>query len=154
MTVRVLVADDSLTVRRHMVQVLAAEPGIQVIGEASDGNEAVDLCRRLRPDVVTLDILMPGIDGVAATERIMAYMPTPILVVCATSRGEVAGSFAALAAGAVEVLEKPHGDVGDGPWEQRLVDLVRLVARVRVLTHVRGRRDHGDPTGAHPHLQP
>ena len=145
MSLRVLVAEDSLTVRRHLVRVLTADPDIHVVGEASTGSDAVALCRRLRPDAITLDILMSGMNGVVATAQIMAYTPTPILVVSATARGEMASSFDALAAGAVDVLEKPRGDAGDDDWERRLVDKVKLVARVKVITHLLGRREsHGD----------
>ena len=82
--IRVLVAEDSLTIRKHLVEILSADPAIQVVGEAGDGKQAIELCQRLRPDVVTLDMMMPVMSGLAATEYIMAYVPTPILIVSHT----------------------------------------------------------------------
>jgi two-component system chemotaxis response regulator CheB len=137
---RVLVVEDSLTVRRRLCETLAAEPGIEVVGEAEDGRRAIALCQALRPDVVTMDMMLPVMTGVAATEYIMAHCPTPILIVSSSiNRGELFKTYDALAAGAVDVLEKPRGDEPEGQWERRLVDTVRLVARIRVITHLRAR---------------
>ncbi len=136
-----LVVEDSLTVRRYLVEVLSADPDIEVVGECGDGRAGVEMCARLRPNVVTLDMMMPVMTGLEATERIMAFTPTPILIVSAsTNRGELFKSFDALAAGAVDVLDKPGGDleVGEG-WDQRLVARVKLVARIAVITHPRAR---------------
>jgi two-component system chemotaxis response regulator CheB len=136
---RVLVAEDSLTVRRHLCDILAADPSIEVVGEAEDGKRAIELCLALRPDVMTLDMVMPVMSGLAATEYIMAHCPTPILIVSSsTNRGELFKTYDALAAGAVEVLEKP-GAGDDGPWGERLRATLRLVARVKVITHLRAR---------------
>src|SRR5215212_6293729 len=101
---RVLVVEDSLTVRQHLVSVLSADPSLQVVGEAATGSEAITLCEQLRPDVVTMDMVLPDVDGLTATEHIMAHCPTPILVVSSsTNRGEIVGTCEALAAGAVDV---------------------------------------------------
>ena len=109
-TIRVLVADDSMTVRKRLLQTLASDPALEVIAEARDGRAATELCRRLRPDVITMDVMMPVMDGVTATEYIMANCPTPILMVSASSnRGQVLQTFDALAAGAIDVLDKPAG---------------------------------------------
>ena len=138
--VRVLVAEDSLTIRKRLVEVLSHDPDIAVVGEAENGKEAIELCERLRPDVVTLDMIMPVMTGVAATEHIMAYCPTPILVVSAsTNRGELYRTYDALAAGAIDVLDKPRGDELDAAWEVRLRATVKLVSRIKVITHLRGR---------------
>jgi two-component system chemotaxis response regulator CheB len=137
---RVLVAEDSLTVRRRLCEVLAADAGITIVGEAVDGREAIELCQRLKPDVVTMDMMMPVMSGLSATEYIMAHCPTPILVVSSSmNRGEVFQTYEALAAGAVDVLDKPEADEPDGEWEGRLVSTVKLVARIRVITHPRAR---------------
>jgi two-component system chemotaxis response regulator CheB len=137
--IRVLVVDDSLTVRKRIVAVLT-EGGCEVVAEAADGKSAIDLCERLRPDVITLDMMLPVMTGLAATEYIMAHRPTPILIVSAsTNRGELFKTYDALAAGAVDVLDKPLGDERDEDWEKRLVQAVRTVAKIRVITHPRGK---------------
>jgi two-component system chemotaxis response regulator CheB len=138
--VRVLVVEDSLTVRGHIVEVLSATPGFEVVGEAGDGKTGIELCARLRPDVVTMDMMLPVMTGLAATEYIMAYCPTPILIVSAsTNRGELFKTYDALAAGAVDVLDKPLGTEPDDAWGRRLVAALRIVAKIRVITHPRAK---------------
>lgn len=140
MPTRVLVVDDSLTVRKRIVEVLSAAPDMEVVGEAGDGKRAIELCTKLRPDVVTLDMMLPVMTGLAATEYIMAYCPTPILIVSAsTNRGELFRTYDALAAGAVDVLDKSPGDTMDADWEDKLVSTVKLVSRIRVITHLKAK---------------
>lgn len=139
-TFRVLVVEDSLTVRRRLMEVLQADPEIAVVGEVAEGQRAVELCSRLRPDVITLDMLLSGMDGLEATEQIMAYCPTPILIVSSsTNRGDLFKTYDALAAGAVDVMEKPLGDAFDASWERRFVSTVKVVARIKVITHLRAK---------------
>jgi two-component system, chemotaxis family, protein-glutamate methylesterase/glutaminase len=151
--VRVLVVEDSATVRARIVGALRADDGIDVIAEASDGRSAIDLCTELRPDVVTMDLMLPVITGLAATEHLMQHCPTPILIISAASnRGDFVDTLAALAAGAVEVLEKPDASQPGGgeEWDRHLVATVRLVARIRVITHLhRGPRQGGTPAVEH-----
>jgi two-component system chemotaxis response regulator CheB len=136
----VLVVEDSLTVRRRLCEVLASDEGIEVVGEAEDGKRAIELCQALRPDIVTMDMMLPLMTGLSATEYIMAHCPTPILVVSSsTNRGELFKTYDALAAGAVDVLEKPGGHEPEGCWEQHFIATVKLVARIRVITHLRAR---------------
>jgi len=138
--VRVLVVEDSITVRKHLVEVLGEDPGIDVIGEAENGMRGIMLCQTLRPDVVTVDMMMPLMSGLAATEYIMAHCATPILIVSAsTNRGEIFKTFEALAAGAVDVIEKPTGDGFDDGWRRHFVSTVKLVSRIKVITHLNGR---------------
>lgn len=137
---RVLVVDDSLTVRKYLAEVLSADPELDVVGEAEDGKQAIELCRTLRPDVITLDMMLPVMSGVAVAEYVMAYCPTPILVVSAsTNRGELYKTYDALAAGAVDVFEKASGNEACANWEHGLVRAVKMVSRVRVITHIRGK---------------
>ena len=118
--IRVLVIEDSATVRHFLVDILQECPDMEVVAEAADGKQGIELCERLRPDIVTLDMMLPSLSGMAATEYIMAFCPTPILIVSgSTNRGEVFKTYEALAAGAVDVLEKPLGDTFDGRWGRR-----------------------------------
>src|SRR5262245_48873353 len=110
---RVLVVEDSLTVRARIVEALTSDPGIEVVGQAGDGKQGLELCQRLLPDVITLDMVLPVMSGLALTEYVMAYYPTPILIVSASlNRGAVLKTFDALQAGAVDVLEKPADGAG------------------------------------------
>jgi two-component system, chemotaxis family, protein-glutamate methylesterase/glutaminase len=137
---RVLVVEDSLTMRKHLIEVLGADPSLEVVGEAEDGKSAIELCKALRPDVITLDMMLPVVTGVAVTEYVMAFCPTPILIVSAsTNRGELYRMYDALAAGAVDVLEKPCGNEPDEDWERTLISSVKMVARIKVITHLRGK---------------
>src|ERR1700732_3670883 len=138
--IRVLVVDDSATVRMHLMTILSGDPEIEVVGEAEDGKRAIEQCLRHRPDLITMDMMLPVMTGLAATEYIMAYCPTPILIVSASiNRGELFRTYEALAAGAVDVLEKPGGHEPDDVWEKRFLSTLKLVSRIRVITHLRGR---------------
>ncbi len=137
---RVLVVEDSLTIRRRLIEVLGSSPDFEVVAEAADGSQAIELCAMHRPDVVTMDMMLPGISGLGATEHIMAHCPTPILVVSSSfNRGELFRTYDALSAGAVDMLEKPTGEEAPGVWEQSFLSTLRIVARVRVITHPRAR---------------
>src|SRR4051812_29157403 len=138
--IRILVVEDSLTVRKRLVEVLSSDPNCEIVGEADDGKRALELCHELRPDVMTLDMVLPTMSGLAVTEYVMAYCPTPIVIVSGSqNRGELYRTYEALAAGAVEVVEKPAGDATDGAWEQNLLFTVRVASRVKVITHPRAR---------------
>jgi two-component system chemotaxis response regulator CheB len=137
--IRVLVVEDSPTVRHHIRDILDGDPDLDVVDTAADGRTAIELTLRTRPDVITMDIMLPLVSGQAATEYIMAHCPTPILVVSsADNRTETFTTCDALAAGAVEVLEKPHGGNED-EWERQLLAAVKLVSRIPVITHPRGK---------------
>ncbi len=139
--IRVLVVDDSRTVREHLADVLGGSPGMQVVGQAGDGKSAIEQCVQLRPDVITLDIALPEMSGLAVTEWVMAYHPTPILIISASvNRGNVFRAYDALTAGALDILEKPRADQSLPDWESDLVARVRLLSRIRVISHLRGRR--------------
>jgi two-component system chemotaxis response regulator CheB len=152
--IRVLLVDDSATMRGHLRESLSADPDLQVVGEAVDGGQAVELAGRLRPDVITMDMILPTMSGLVATEHIMAEHPTPILVVSSADRRELFSTYNALAAGAVDVLEKPRGDATDADWGRRLCAAVRLVSRIRVITHPRARLDGRRPAPESPPLPP
>ncbi len=140
MPIRVLVVEDSQTVRARIVEALSRDPGLRVVGVAEDGKRAIEQCERLAPDVITLDMMLPEMTGLAVTEYVMAYRPTPILIVSASvNRGELFRTYEALAAGAIDVLDKPRGDETDDGWDRKLVATVKLISRIKVITHPRGR---------------
>lgn len=130
--IRVVVAEDSAICRKALVSLLEKSPGIQIIGTANNGAEAVRLVKRLKPDLVTMDINMPVMDGYEATRQIMAESPCPIVMISSNFDG--VHTFDALKAGALTVLKKPAA--GDSPEMQAaLVSQVRLMADVKVLRH-------------------
>ncbi|MCD4482933.1 chemotaxis-specific protein-glutamate methyltransferase CheB [Chromobacterium vaccinii] len=136
---RVLVVEDSLTVRMYLCELLESDPAFELVGQAEDGKQAIELCLALRPDVISLDMMMPVMTGLAATEYIMAYCPTPILVVSSSvNRGELFRTYEALAAGALDVIEKPMP--GQDHWGEHYLAMLKLVAKIKVVTHLRGRR--------------
>ncbi|TMC09613.1 MAG: response regulator transcription factor [Chloroflexi bacterium] len=110
MTVRVLVADDQELVRSGLAMILDAQPGIEVVGQAADGRQAVELARRLRPDVCLLDVRMPGLDGIEATRALAGPgVADPIAVVVVTTFDLDEHVYAALRAGALGFLLKDAG---------------------------------------------
>lgn len=130
--IRVVVVDDSTTARELLVALLQSAKGIQVVGSAANGEEAVRLVKRLRPDVVTMDVVMPKMDGLEATRQIMHEAPTPIVIVTATlMRDDMDLAFEALQAGALTALRKPG--LADPETCQQVVRAVRLMADVPVV---------------------
>ena len=133
--VRVLLAEDSPTARQYLTQVINEMPGLKVIGEARDGEEALELVSLLKPDVISMDIQMPGIDGLEATRRIMREHPTPIVMVSGMLKEEIDLSFQALQAGALAVIPKPPArDTPTFSSQQRqLANTLMAMAGVRVV---------------------
>jgi two-component system chemotaxis response regulator CheB len=134
--IKVLVVDDSPVVREFLVHILGSDPQIEVVGTATDGESAVEAAQRLRPQVITMDIHMPGMNGIDATRRIMETFPVPIIVVSGSGDPrEVATTFHAMDAGAVAVLCRPAG-VGHPDHQataMELVQMVRAMSEVKVV---------------------
>ncbi|MBA3672447.1 MAG: chemotaxis-specific protein-glutamate methyltransferase CheB [Gemmatimonadaceae bacterium] len=133
--IRVVVAEDSSTARALLVSILSAEAGIHVVGEARTGTEAVEMAERLEPDLITMDVQMPGLDGIEATRRVMTRSPRPILVVSSAAGSDVTLSLEAMRAGALMVIRKPVG-VTSPDYEgdrRQLVSMVRALAQVKVV---------------------
>ena len=108
--IRVLVIDDSATVRRTLTQILQSDPAIQVIGAAPDPIAAAELLKRQVPDVITLDLEMPRMDGLTFLERLMAQHPIPVVICSSHTKSGSIAALAALEKGAVDIIEKPHAD--------------------------------------------
>jgi two-component system, chemotaxis family, protein-glutamate methylesterase/glutaminase len=134
--IKVLVVDDSPVVREFLVHILSSDPVITVIGTAGDGEEALDIVRRQRPDVITMDIHMPKMNGLDATRLIMETDPTPIVIVSGTEDpSEVATTFNAMDAGALALLRRPAG-IGHPDHEamaQDMIQTVKLMSEVKVI---------------------
>lgn len=133
--IRVLVAEDSPTVRYYLTQIINDAPGLTVVGEARDGAEALVLAESLKPDVISMDIQMPRVDGLESTRRIMARCPTPIVIVSSLVEDEINLSFQAMEAGALAVVPKPPSR--DKPTfnehQKQLVTTLTAMSKVRVI---------------------
>lgn len=144
-TVRVLLAEDSPTVRHYLKTLIEESPALSVVGEAHNGEEAVAMVARVRPDVVSMDINMPRLDGIAATRKIMQETPVPVVVVSSLLEREIELSLQALQAGALAVVSKPpergHADFAER--RQQLIQSLRAMAGVRVISR-RPRRALGE----------
>ncbi len=126
---RVVVVDDS-PFMRGLIGDLLTDAGVTVVGEAGDGTEALSVVAETRPDVVTMDVEMPGMGGLEAVERLMAETPTPVLMLSAHTAEGAEVTFEALERGAVDFFAKPGGEVSTGVSREadRLVEAVRSVA--------------------------
>ncbi len=147
--INVLVVEDSPVVREFLIYILNSDPDITVIATAGDGEEAIDALRSHRPDVITMDIHMPKLNGVAATQLIMETQPTPIVIVSgSTDPAEVGTTFDAIDAGALAVLPRPAG-IGHPDHEataRKMIEVVKLMSEVKVI------RRWGRMRGASPAL--
>lgn len=131
---RVMVIEDSPTIRGFLCEIIARDPRLELCAVASSGEEGLRLLQRIRPDVVSLDIQLPGIDGLQVAERIMADKPTPIVVVAASGAvGEQTLSMRALASGALSVVEKPRVS---SPAEYEIL-ASRICTQLAIMSQVR-----------------
>jgi two-component system chemotaxis response regulator CheB len=148
MAIRVLVVDDSGFMRRRLTEILNGDSGLEVVGSAADGQEAVRLAATLNPDVITMDVEMPVMDGIAAVRRIMRERPIPILMFSVSTQAGAKATLDALEAGALDFMPKQlHEISGDKETAKRT-----LRQRVRDLAAQRSRLQQPRPsgTGAHP----
>ena len=134
--IRIMVVEDSPVVRDFLTHILNLVPDLQVVGVAHSGEEALQMVREYRPDVITMDIHMPGMNGFETTLRIMETQATPIVIVSGSSSvTEAVTAFRALAAGALAVMPRPHG-FGHPEFASstgQLVETLRLMAGVKVV---------------------
>lgn len=130
---RVLVVDDSAFMRHCISRALSAQPDLEVVGTAGDGIEALELVRRLQPDVVTLDVEMPRLDGLRTLEILMRDMPLPVVMLSSLTEAGAPATIRALELGAVDFVTKPAPPaVGVREVEPRLVAAVRAAAQARI----------------------
>ena len=136
--IRVVVTEDSAVARALLIAILDETPGFELVAAVPDGAAAVDAVARLRPSVVTMDLHMPRLDGVEATRRIMREVPTPIVVVTASSEVDGRLTYDALAAGALSVVAHPVGpsDARFAARRDALLAELRLMAGVRVVRRI------------------
>ncbi|MCX5748096.1 MAG: response regulator, partial [Proteobacteria bacterium] len=108
---RVLIVDDSMFMRAAIAKTLGAQPGFEVVGQAKDGKDCLEQVSRLKPDVITMDFNMPGMNGAETVRALMAVRPTPVVMFSAHTKQGARETFDALAAGAVDFVAKPSGEV-------------------------------------------
>ncbi len=153
---RVLIAEDSATVRQLLVEILCSDRDVQVVGEAINGVEVVAMTKKLRPDIVTMDVRMPLMDGFEATKQIMIEVPTPIVIVSASlDVRDVEVSMHALRAGALTVIAKPVGPSAPDFAEACLhfLSTVKAMSQVKVVRHW-PQRGGGERWAAEPRTDP
>ncbi len=135
MSIKVLVVDDSSFFRRRLSEILNLDPELEVVDTASNGRDAVDKVQKLRPDVVTMDIEMPVMDGIAAVKAIMAVQPTPILMFSSLTQEGAQATLNALDAGAMDFLPKRFEDISRDKDEakRQLQQRVKALGRRRAM---------------------
>ncbi len=150
---KILIVEDNGIASDILTQALQSDQQLQVVGVARNGQEALEMLPRLSPDLITLDVWMPVMDGFETVERIMAEHPTPILVITSSSlKKDVQISMRMLAAGALDVIEKPYL-TDETQWQRyqhNLTARVKLLAGVKVITHLRGRRSLASAANSSP----
>ncbi len=144
--IRVLVVDDSAVIRTLVGDLIAAAPGASVAGKARSGREALDMIASLRPDVVTLDIQMPEMSGLAVLNRILRRQPTPVIMVSALTHAGAAITLEALDRGAVDYIAKPGGGaIARATFAIELIEKIRGAASVDVRRMMARRKRRADP---------
>jgi len=155
LTTKILIVDDSATQRKVLREMLTHDPDIQVVGEAADGMEALELCHQLKPDLVTMDIQMPRMNGYEATRRIMSETPRPVVVLTSSFSDRMLGiSFKALDSGALMVLGKPASLSMPQEEKDHLLGQLKAMAGVKVVGRRWNRLDRPQHDRAAPKASP
>ncbi|CTP82608.1 chemotaxis response regulator protein-glutamate methylesterase [Xanthomonas translucens pv. arrhenatheri] len=131
---RVLIVDDSAVVRQMLTEILSRAPGIEVVGSAADPILAREKIKRLNPDVITLDVEMPRMDGLAFLENLMRLRPTPVVMISSLTERGADTTLQALALGAVDFISKPKLDVARGleEYAEEIIGKVKAAAKAKV----------------------
>lgn len=141
--INVLVVEDSPVAQELMKHIINSDPELKVVAVASDGEEALAATQKYKPDVITMDLTMPNMDGLEATHRIMETCATPIVIVTGSNRAnDMSHSVELLQAGALAVHFRPHG-IGHPNHEeeaQKLIKTLKLMSEVKVITRVRRKK--------------
>lgn len=154
--IRVLIVDDSAFMRKVLQSIISADPGMEVCGEARDGRDACAQVEALQPDVVTMDINMPHMDGLQATEVIMSKTPKPIVIVSSESRDGADITLKALELGAIDFVAKPSSgiDLDMNSVRDELARKLRMAAKVRVVRTAVRSKLQTEIAGAAPRTEP
>ena len=148
--INVLIVEDSRVVQQFLVYVLSSDPEIRVIGTTNNGEEALEFLKREKPDVITMDIHMPRMDGFETTRKVMAACPTPIVIVSGSVQpNEVSTTFRAIEAGALAVVPRPSG-LGHPEYERSARTLIQTVKAMSEVKVVRRWRRASSPNSADP----
>lgn len=134
MPTKVLIVDDSSFFRKRLKEIIESDPTMSVVGEAKDGKEGVDMTVKLRPDVITMDVEMPVMDGITSVKEIMAKCPTPVLMFSSLTHEGASATFKALEAGAIDFMPKNFDDIAHRREDatKALIQSIKTVSRSRV----------------------
>lgn len=143
---RLLIVDDSPLVRKTILDLFSGEESVQVVGQAENGVEAIYQVSQLKPDVITMDISMPGMDGLSALKHIMIKSPTPVVVLSSLTKEGAAITFDALRFGAVDIISKPSAIENEGALDEQSADILSKiefasqveVGAIKYIRHKRG----------------
>ena len=135
MAIKVLIVDDSTFFRKRLTEIIKGDSSLEVVGEAKDGKEGVEKTMSLKPDVITMDVEMPVMDGITAVQEIMAKCPTPILMFSSLTFEGANSTFKALEAGAVDFMPKNFDDIAHK--REDALNALRSAIKAVARSHIR-----------------
>lgn len=143
--IKVLIVEDSSVIRDLLIEILNSDPALEVVGCAKDGEEAIEMVKIKKPHVVTMDVIMPVMNGLEATRRIMEEHPVPIVIISSsTNIKEMELTFKALDAGAVAIMEKPCAGHFDFDYMAgKIIEMIKIMSEIKVVK--RWKREKSEP---------